>query len=84
MTRHLLLPLLILTAALSSGCFHLKKSASKPDAGLTREMEADFKTRWVEKRAAELVAQGRPAPAARTSAEAEFNERYGFTSAAQK
>lgn len=84
MTRRPFLTLLILAAVLSSGCLHLKKSAPKSDAGLTREMETDFKARWVEKRSAELVAQGQSASAARTAAEAEFNERYGFTSAAQK
>jgi len=84
MTRRLLPTLLSLVAVLSAGCLHLKKSPPKPAESLTGEVEADFKMRWVDKRAAELIAQGQMADAARAQATAEFKERYGFTGAAQK
>ena len=84
MTRRLLLALLALAAVLSSGCHYLKKSPAKPTESLTGEVEADFKARWVDKRAAELLTQGQTADAARAQATAEFKERYGFTGAAQK
>ncbi len=84
MTRRLLLTLLTTTAVLAAGCSHFKKSAPKPTTGIAGEVEADFKVRWVDKRTAELVAHGQAAEAARTQATTEFNERYGYTSAAQK
>ncbi len=82
--RRLFLTLLATASVFAAGCSLFKKSSSKPDAGLAGEVEADFKVRWVDKRAAELVAQGRAADTARTQATAEFKERYGFTGAAQK
>jgi hypothetical protein len=84
MIRRLLLPLLATAAVLSAGCSMFKKSADKPKYGLAGEVEADFKLRWVDKRTAELVAQGQAADAARTQANAEFKERYGFVGAGQK
>ena len=84
MTRRLLLTLFVIAAALSAGCIHLKKTPPKPSDSLTGEVEADFKVRWVDKRSAELVAQGQTADAARAQATTEFKERYGFTGAAQK
>lgn len=84
MTRRLCLTTLIVATGLFTGCSLLKKPAAKPDQGLTGEVEGDFKVRWMEKRAAELVAQGQTADAARAQAVAEFKERYGYTGAAQK
>ena len=84
MTRRLLLTLLATAAVLSTGCSLFTKSPPKPKYGLAGEVEADFKLRWVDKRTAELVAQGQTADAARATASAEFKERYGYTGAAQK
>ena len=84
MIRRPLLALLAIAAVFSAGCLHLKKSPPKPSESLTGEVEADFKVRWVDKRAAELVAQGLAAGAAHAQATVEFKERYGFTGAAQK
>jgi hypothetical protein len=83
-TRRLLLALLATATLLSAGCFHFKKSGAKPNLGPAAEVEAEFKVRWVERRATELVAQGQNAEAARAQATAEFKERFGFTGAAQK
>ena len=84
MNRRPLLVLLAAAAAFSAGCLHLRKSPTKPTESLTGEVEAGFKARWIDKRAGDLVAQGRPAEEARAQATAEFKERYGYTSAAQK
>ena len=84
MTRRLLLTFIATAALFSGGCSIFKKSSAKSDLGPASETEADFKVRWVDKRAAELAAQGQAAGAARAQATAEFKERYGFTGAAQK
>ena len=84
MTRRLLLTLIATTAVFSAGCSMFKKSSSKPKQGLASETESDFRNRWVDKRATELVAQGQTADAARAAATVEFKERFGFTGAAQK
>jgi 1,2-phenylacetyl-CoA epoxidase catalytic subunit len=86
MTKRLLLSACLALAMLfSTGCLFTRKSAKpKEDPGLARETEQEFRQRWVEKRVSELVAAGTAAPAARTQAEAEFREKYEFTSAAQK
>jgi PBP1b-binding outer membrane lipoprotein LpoB len=75
---------LLLIAALSAGCSTFKKSAPKESSAPAAETEQLLRQRWVDKRAAELVAQGVADAAARTQALAEFRERYGFTGAAQK
>jgi hypothetical protein len=76
---------LALLAALSGGCLFSKKSAApKENTSPAAETEQLLRQRWVDKRAAELVAQGQAADAARAQALVEFRERYGFTGAAQK
>ena len=85
MTQRLLLPSLALVLALSSGCLFSKKSAKpKESTAIASEVEEGFRQRWVEKRAAELVAQGAVTDAARTQAIGEFRERFSYTRAAQK
>ncbi len=84
MIRRLLLTLLATAAVFSAACTLFKKSAPKSKLGPAGEVEADFKVRWVDKRAAELVAAGQTADAAHAQATAEFKEHYGYTSAAQK
>ena len=74
-----------LALALVPGCLSAKKSATPRDSGsIPTEVEENFRQRWVARRAAELVATGKAAEAARTEAEAEFRERYEFTKAGQK
>ena len=86
MTKTFLLCGLMLALTLSSGCtfFTKKKTSAKESSAISSEVEESFRTRWVDKRVAELVAQGSAAAAARTQAESEFRERFGFTHAAQK
>jgi hypothetical protein len=83
MTHRPLLALFAALAVFTAGCSHFKKSPPV-DNSLARQTDAEFKTRWLEKRTGELVAQGQKADAARAQAEAEFKERFAFTNAAQK
>jgi hypothetical protein len=83
--RHLTLPALALTVALSGGCSLMKKSAKpKESPTLAGETEDSLKQRWMDKRVAELVAQGVVADAARAQAAEEFRTKYSYTGAAQK
>ena len=69
----------------SSGCLFSKKAnRAKESSAISADVEENFRKRWVDKRASELVGQGTPADAARTRAENEFRERYEFTRAGQK
>lgn len=85
MTQRLFLTCLCLTAILTSGCLLSKKSAQpKENPSIAGSVEDSLKVRWLEKRGAELIAQGKSPEAARSQAAQEFNERYPFTGAAQK
>ena len=84
MTHRPLLASLALATVLTSGCLFSKKSAPKENTAPAAETEQIFMQRSVDKRAAELVAQGLTADAARAQATTEFKERYGFNSAAKK
>lgn len=85
MLRPLILLALTSVAVASSGCFFSKKKpAAKENTAIAADVEESFRKRWVDKRSAELAAQGTAADAARTQAEAEFRERYGFVKAGQK
>lgn len=80
-----LLVALVLVATLGAGCSMLRKSSTpKESSALAAETDQILMQRWVEKRTAELVAQGQAEPAAKTQAVTEFRERYGYTSAAKK
>ena len=84
MTKHLLTLALAILALQSSGCLFSKKPrAAKENPAISADVEESFRKRWVDKRAAEIVAKGSAADAARTQAEGEFRERFGFTRAAQ-
>lgn len=84
MTKHLLLLALAAFALQATGCLFSKKpKTAKENAAISADVEESFRKRWVDKRAAEIVAKGTAADAARTLAEAEFRERFGFTRAAQ-
>ncbi len=63
----------------STGCAFFKKTnRPKESSAISSEVEATFHQRWVDKRAAELAAQGTAAAAARLQAEQEFGEHYNF------
>lgn len=80
----LLLSVLVLAAA-ASGCTLFRKSSRpKENPAISSEVEENFRRRWVEKRSAELVAQGTAAAAAQTQAENEFRERYDFSRPGRK
>jgi hypothetical protein len=72
-------------AALVTGCSHFKKSQKpKENPAIAADTDDNFRQRFVEKRAAELVVQGVSADAARAQATEEFKARYGYTSSAKK
>ena len=69
----------------NSGCFFSKRAnRPKESTAIAADVEESFRKRWVEKRSTELAAKGTAGEAARTQAEAEFRERFGFTRAGQK
>lgn len=84
MTKHLLTLALAVLALTTSGCLFSKKpKTAKENPAISADVEESFRRRWVEKRTAEIVAKGTMADAAKTQADAEFRERFGFTRAAQ-
>ncbi len=85
MTKALLLTASLATLLLSNGCFLTKKTnRTKESSAISADVEESFRRRWVDKRTAELTVQGSSGDAARTKAEAEFRERYGYTRAGNK
>jgi hypothetical protein len=69
----------------ASGCLFSKKAnRAKESSAISADVEESFRKRWVDKRSAELASSGTAAELARTQAETEFRERFGFTRAAQK
>jgi hypothetical protein len=81
MTKPLLLILSVATLTLSTGCLFSRKSrGAKEGSAIASENEETLRRRWVEKRVSELTAQGTAAEAARTQAESEFREKFGFNS----
>lgn len=85
MKRLLPICLTLSCASLFTGCLFFRKSAKpKEDPAIAANVEATFKQRWVDKRTGELKAAGLAPAAAQAQAEAEFSERYNFTSAAKK
>jgi len=84
MIKRLLLTCLALAAVLSAGCFHWKKDARPKDTTITGETEGPYRQRWIDRRTAELVAQGKPAEAARAQAGDEFQAQFGAIGSRQK
>jgi hypothetical protein len=80
MTKPLLLCTLVTAIALTSGCgmFSKKNPRAKESSAIASEVEESFRKRWMDKRVAELTAQGQTPEAARTQADGEFRERYAF------
>lgn len=86
MTKHLFLTALIATLLSTTGCglFSKKSGRPKESSAIASEVEETFRKRWVDKRVSELTATGVAAEAARTQADAEFREKYGFSDAKKK
>ncbi|MBI5771019.1 MAG: hypothetical protein HZA93_24800 [Verrucomicrobia bacterium] len=79
--------LLFAVAALgASGCsmFSKKPAQPKENPSISGQTEDSLRQRWIDRRAAELAAQGTAAEAARTQAEREFREKFPYTGAAKK
>lgn len=77
------LAMIVLTSA--NGCALFKKSKKpKENPAIAAETEADLRQRWIERRTAELVAQGTAAETARETAAKEFTEAYPFVRSSQK
>lgn len=86
MLPRLLLTCLALTVLSATGCRLVGKKRAEPkDSGtIAGEVEESLKRRWVEKRTAELVAQGKTAETAKELALQEFREKFEYTGAAKK
>jgi hypothetical protein len=72
-----------------SGChlFSKKKKQDGPpkqNPAVATDVEKDFMHRWIDKRTADLVAQGSSQDAAKAQAEAEFKAKYAYTDAARQ
>ena len=80
MIKPLLLTGLVAALSLASGCgmFSKKTGRVKENPAIASEVEETFRRRWMDKRVAELTAQGMTPDTARTQADTEFRERYGF------
>lgn len=80
MTQHLFLTAaLAVLAVTASGCSLFRKSPkARESTAISSEVEATFRQRWMEKRLAELKAQGVAEAAAQTQATQEFEARYQF------
>ncbi len=75
-----ILPYCCLALLLFPGCLFSKRSSRpKENTSITGEVQDTFRKRWLDKRTAELVAQGRDAAAARAQAETEFSNAYDFS-----
>lgn len=75
----LVLCALAVAAFSATGCNLFRKNKKpKENPAIASEVEADFRQRWVDHRAAELVATGESATAARTQAESDFRIKYPF------
>jgi hypothetical protein len=88
MKRLVLLTLAATLLLASSAChiFSKKKNpvAPKQSPTFATEVEKDFMHRWIDKRANELVIQGKSSADARTQAAAEFKLKFSYTDAAQQ
>jgi hypothetical protein len=92
MKRHSSVRLVVLAAALGcGGCSHIpfigkKKNPTEPKQTkyIATEAEKEFEGRWVDKRSAELIAQGQAADTARSQSEAEFMKKFPATTIARQ
>ena len=84
-----LVPIALAAAVLAnSGChmFSSKKNPAAPKESKTvaTDVEKDFLRRWVDKRSAELVAQGLSPAAAHDQAVTEFKATYSYAGIAKQ
>jgi len=87
MKRLLTVCLIASSLLLSTGCWHFwTRKNPKPveTSAVAADVENEFKQRFIEKRTAELVAQGQRVDIARQQALDEFRARYSYTRAADK
>jgi hypothetical protein len=75
--------LLVCLAALvlgsASGCNLFRKSKKpKQNPAIAAELETDFRQRWIDRRTAELGAQGVENPVAGQQAAKEFSEKFPY------
>jgi hypothetical protein len=89
MKRHL--PMVVASLALLCGGCALwpfskkngpKHPVPKQSPLVSTEVELEFRQRWVDKRAGDLVAQGMLADAAHAQALSEFRQKFSYTHAA--
>ncbi len=83
-----LVPIAVAAVVLANSSCHLfskkKPAAPKESKSVATEVERDFMRRWVDKRAAELVAQGSPSAAAHDQAVAEFKSTFTYIDTTKK
>lgn len=86
MTKPVFLTSLFLAVALTSGCgmFSKKSSRVKENPAIASDVEETFRRRWMDKRMAELTAQGIATETARQQADTEFREKYAFDERSKK
>lgn len=86
MTKRQLLPFFLVAAvSLAGGCALTKKPARPAEnPSIAGQTEESLRARWIDRRAAELVAQGAVAEAARAQAAEEFRAKFPYMGAAQK
>jgi hypothetical protein len=85
MTKRLTLSCLVFAMVFSSGCLFSRKSAkTKESSTWAGEVEETFKRRWIDKRIAELSAQGIGPEPARAQATREFDEKFAFAEREKK
>ena len=84
--KRVLLCSLVLTAVCLTGClgFGSKNKKPKESKAIASQVDEEFKQRWIEKRAGELMTRGVSPDIARGQAIEEFRLNYGYTSAAGK
>lgn len=81
------LTLLLALAALGTGgcsAFSKKPAQPKENPSIAGQTEDSLRQRWIDRRAAELTAQGSAADTARTQAEREFREKFPYTGGTKK
>jgi hypothetical protein len=82
-----LVPFTLAAVLLTSSACHMFSSKKNPAAPkeskhVAADVEKDFMQRWIDKRAADLAAQGRTPDAAHEQAVTEFKATFTYTSVA--
>jgi hypothetical protein len=83
--KRLLLFSCVALALVSSGClFHRKNAKPKENPKIATEVEQGFRQRWLDKRVAELTAQGVAPGQAQQQAAAEFAQHFAYLNSADR